>query len=206
MTGHQCAWAVANPDKPGGGAGTHCWGWSCRDNPASCHRKRNAANRAKAEGAAYRRFPGSTYQQAVTNPPPGHCRWCGGGIRSPKNPSALALNRTWHSGKLAGEPDCLGDYFAHTRMPNQLALLRSRDGQLCTQCGVRPGEQVDHRLALSLVVLLILPPHRWRYWGPGNLQLLCHPCHVAKTRQDVVDLKALRSRLAGGVAQGALAV
>jgi hypothetical protein len=245
---HQCAWAAANPDKPGSGSGTHCWGWSCRDDPTQCHRKRSAANRAKATASAFRKFPGSAYQQATPNPPKGHCRWCGGGIRDPKNPSALALNRTWHSGKLRAqeyEPDCLWEYYTHTRMPEQKAHLLQRDGPRCACCGdvsgrwgdrhpmdpdrmrARPdpywakaypaavyvgpftrvtwasGLEVDHRLALGLVVLVTPLIDRWTWWGPGNLQLLCHACHVAKTKADVAKIKLAR-RLLAGVAQPAL--
>lgn len=222
-----CAWRVANPDKPHGGSGTYCWGWSCRTDPKTCSRKAHAAQKRKAEQAAFRKFPGSPYQQArqarwdaavaeqqavargahLTDAQwalvraagahqPGHCTWCGDQIRSVKNPAALDLRRTWHSGK-GREPDCLLAYYLHTRADTQLPWLRANRGPVCAGCGERPGAQVDHRLALSLVVLLILPPYRWAYWGPGNLQLLCHPCHVAKTRQDVADLKALRKRLAG---------
>lgn len=55
--------------------------------------------------------------------------------------------------------------------------------------------QVDHRLALALVVLIVPEADRWAYWGPRNLQLLCHACHVQKTKADVVALKAARATL-----------
>lgn len=228
---HACSWRLANPDKPHGGSGTHCWGWSCRTNPANCSRKARAANRRKAEQSAYRKFPGSAVQQArqvawdeafaeqkamaqsdrLTDDqwqvvraagalPRGHCSWCGGGIRSVKNPSALDLRRSWHSGK-GGEPDCLWEYYLHTRMPEQLAHLRKRDGPMCAHCGEARGSDVDHRLALGLVVLVTPMVDRWTWWGPGNLQLLCHPCHVAKTRADVVAIKRARQLLAGVAAQ-----
>jgi hypothetical protein len=212
-----CPWAVANPDKAQGS--NHCTSWrQCA--PKDCNRKRYAAQQAAKERSAYRKFPGSPYQQdcdarlaalraAGTKAyfedvhPRGHCRWCGGGIRNPKNPSALHLHRTWHAAKMAGEPDCLTQYFLHTRSDSQLWHLRDRDGPMCAQCGERHGSDVDHRLALGLVVLVTPLIDRWTWWGPGNLQLLCHPCHVAKTRADVVAMKRARLLLAG-VAQPAL--
>lgn len=211
-----CPWALANPDKVRGET-THCTSWrQCE--PKACSRKRYAAQEAAKERSAYRKFPGSPYQQAtdaraaqlradgVTNEsamPRGHCRWCGGGIRDPKNPSALALRRTWHGGKLPGEPYCWHEYLSYTDAAYQLHKLQQRDGPMCAECSERRGSDVDHRLALGLVVLVTPLVDRWTWWGPGNLQLLCHPCHVAKTKADVAKIKRARLLLAG-VAQPAL--
>lgn len=153
----------------------------------------------------------------------------------PKKPGEVNRRRGWHDGRL-GEPDCLFEYYVHTRQPEALAFLVGRDGPGCAHCGEFAGRwswrpkrrvnelglrwfdpqeaqdvdgpdgpmcavtwasslQVDHRLALAIVALTIPEAERWVYWGPMNLQGLCHPCHVAKTRQDVIDLKATRARL-----------
>lgn len=52
--------------------------------------------------------------------------------------------------------------------------------------------EVDHRLALGIVVLTIPEPERWRYWGPMNLQGLCHDCHALKTKTDTAEIRRLR--------------
>lgn len=214
----ECAWAAKNPTK-NVGHGQHCYGWSCRQDVSKCHRKRDAANRRKAEQSSYRKFPGSPYQQArkaawdkafaeqkavadgdhlteaqwdivraAAPLPTGHCAWCGKGIRDARNPMLLNTRRSWH-------PGCVTELFLHTRVEAQAAFLRERDGPMCRCCGERRGSQVDHVLALGLVVLVILEPYRWGYWGPGNLALLCHECHVAKTREDVAAIKAMRKQL-----------
>lgn len=57
------------------------------------------------------------------------------------------------------------------------------------------GLQVDHVLALALVVLQIPERIRFRWWGPTNLQGLCAPCHNAKTKADVAAIKEARRML-----------
>lgn len=52
--------------------------------------------------------------------------------------------------------------------------------------------QVDHVIPLAIVVLTIPKAEQWTYWGPLNLQGLCHDCHVQKTRLDVQNLKNIR--------------
>lgn len=210
-----CAWAIANPDRMPPGA-RFCIGWSCRSEPKNCHRKRDAANRRKAEQSAYRKFPGNDVQQArsasvlaaddsvgpdatfdermeardAVRLPKGRCNWCEGEILKPGG-AEVNLRRGWHDGR-GGEPDCLGDFFAHTRAEYQLRLLQERDGPACRCCGERKASDVDHVLALALVVLQIAPAERWRYWGPMNLQGLCSRCHADKTAADVRLIKAAR--------------
>lgn len=211
-----CAWAIANPDRVQPTA-KWCVGWSCRDEPKNCHRKRDAANRRKAELSAYRKFPGNDVQQAraerlaaardalgpdathddrmeamdALRLPKGRCNWCEGLILKPDG-YRTNTRRGWHDGR-NGEPDCLGEFFAHTRAEYQLRLIRERDGPLCKVCGERRAGDVDHVLALALVVVLIPAAEAWRYWGPMNLQGLCSPCHSAKTRDDVRRIKAARA-------------
>lgn len=57
------------------------------------------------------------------------------------------------------------------------------------------GLQVDHVIALGVVVLTIPEARRWRFWGPGNLAGLCHPCHVQKTKNDVRLMRGIRNQL-----------
>lgn len=68
------------------------------------------------------------------------------------------------------------------------------DGPFCSIWWAS-GLQVDHILALAIVALRIAPEKRWRWFGPMNIQGLCVPCHVVKTKADVVALKAERLNL-----------
>lgn len=54
--------------------------------------------------------------------------------------------------------------------------------------------EVDHVIPLWKVALisdLTLEQRRW-YFGPGNLQLLCGPCHKAKCRAEAAERAALK--------------
>lgn len=224
-----CPWAVKNPDKAGGSRDCLAWRRVCK--PADCYRKRDYQNRRRSAVSAYRKFPGNPYQvarrQVRDRNDVGVCSWCGGEILRADG-HAVDKRRTWHSGK-GDEPDCLGEYFRHTRAPDQLAFLIERDGIGCAICskvvgrwkyrrawktdefggrfvhglaheenGVcrftwSSGLQVDHVLALALVVLEVPEAERWRYWGPVNLQALCDACHKAKTAEDVRRIKAARA-------------
>lgn len=57
------------------------------------------------------------------------------------------------------------------------ALVLSRDGHRCRQCGARGRLEVDH----------IEPASRapGRAFDPANLQALCIPCHVRKTDSEM---------------------
>lgn len=226
VAGRKCPWAVAHPEANRG----HdvCIGWSCDlfDGGKKCDRKRGATNRRKAEASAYRKFPG---RSDVPPPGPGLCSWC----RQPVAKGIRGAKRGWHDGR-GDEPDCLAEYYRHTRQDEQLRHLIRRDGPCCAGCGAlvgrwfresRPSDpeklrswgaawaraypadiyvaelsfigwssslQVDHRLALGVVVQTIPEPERWRYWGPMNLQALCHDCHVRKTKADTAEIRRLR--------------
>jgi hypothetical protein len=54
--------------------------------------------------------------------------------------------------------------------------------------------EVDHRIALWEVAHLPDDERRW-YFGPGNLWLLCPPCHKAKTRREAAK-RAFEKRMA----------
>lgn len=256
--GRLCPWAKANPIEAGGFAGC-IWGdCTMHDGGTKCARKKGRANRRKAEQSAYRKFPGNDVQQArsarieaardAVGPdasfeermaagdafrlPKGRCQWCDGEILKPGG-AELNTRRGWHDGR-GDEPNCLGDYYRHTRGPDQLQAIISRDGTRCACCGEEKGSwlpgriwtpeqvirwggewvrrypaetyvaewlpvhrqaalEVDHILALALVVLQIAPADRWRYWGPMNLQGLCSRCHSDKTARDVRLIKAARN-------------
>lgn len=233
-----CAWKEGRP----GYHSARCWSQECETR--GCEAKRAHASREKAKKASYRKFPGRPRQFPDLKRREGTCQWCEGAIMDPKKPGQVNRRRGWHDGRL-GEPDCLFQYYVHTRQPEALAFLLNRDGPRCAGCGVIAGRwdgeprdpakmrtwgpswarrypeaiwaapytavtwsaalQVDHRLALAIVVLTIPEADRWLYWGPMNLQALCHPCHVAKTRQDVIDLKLTRARLDAEARSGEVA-
>lgn len=255
-----CAWALKNPQK-NLGHGDACHGWSCRHDAAKCDRKSTWERVRKAEASSYRKFPGNDVQQArsakfkamvdsfgvetlsaeqweivhaETGASTGTCLWCAGQIMKGGDGDVLDKRRTWHSGK-GSEPDCLWDFYCHTRQPEQLVHLLRTQGPSCAGCGevagrwshqgevdpverrartdpywrrVYPAEtyagafcplawssgfEVDHALALALVVLQVRPADQWRYWGPMNLQGLCSGCHKSKTAEDVRKIRAARA-------------
>lgn len=55
--------------------------------------------------------------------------------------------------------------------------------------------EVDHVIPLWKVATLEprRVDHPLRYWMPGNLQLLCAPCHRAKTKAEAAERAALRA-------------
>jgi hypothetical protein len=68
--------------------------------------------------------------------------------------------------------------------------------------------EVDHIVPLWRVALLTdltFTGRRW-YFGPGNLQLLCKPCHKAKCRTEAAERAAIKraAAAAAGGTQGTL--
>jgi 5-methylcytosine-specific restriction enzyme A len=67
-------------------------------------------------------------------------------------------------------------------VPTALANeIRTRDGYTCQQCGAA-GYPVDHITPVSLGGTN----------DPENLQVLCHPCHDAKTQAEAAAARAQR--------------
>lgn len=64
---------------------------------------------------------------------PAHwCRWCGGEITLGR-----VKQRSWHDGR-EGEPDCLLEYYLHSRRDHQFRHVEARDGRRCWDCGESP--------------------------------------------------------------------
>lgn len=60
------------------------------------------------------------------------------------------------------------------RWDNLAALIRERDDYVCQTCG-QWGNEVDHIVPIR---------HGGAMWDAANLQVLCSPCHVRKTRRE----------------------
>lgn len=74
----------------------------------------------------------------------------------------------------------------HTPLPQPVkAAIRARDRNSCQACG-QPGHHVDH----------IIPLAEGGTHDPHNLQLLCTPCHNAKTRTEATRGKQRRTQRA----------
>lgn len=149
-----CAWAHANPDRTQEGW-RNCVGWSDSCAQRGCELKAHSQRRRKAEAASYRSFPGTPAQQgrraaieaaraagasqtdlAALRLPRGHCQWCELEITDHKT-GKPNTRRTWHS--RADEPNCLEQYYWHTRSPDQLEMIMERDGTKCSGCGAEKG-------------------------------------------------------------------
>jgi len=120
----------------------------------------------KSEMAARRKVPMPEWKGR------GFCKWCNGQITKADGRALY-----WH-------PGCIQQYLLHSRAEDQFRFLRRRDGQTCAAPDCEsPGFEVDHRTPLWSV--WDLPPdERRRFYGPDNLQLLCGPCHKAKSARE----------------------
>lgn len=106
----------------------------------------------------------------------GWCRWCGTPVPKPR--------RTWHK-------DCLRHYLQHSDMQAQYNHLAKTRGRGCAVEGcASDGAEVDHVVALWKVRAL---PDRERrpYYGPANLQLLCHRHHKQKSATEAAYRAAI---------------
>lgn len=126
--------------------------------------------------------------------PRGECRWCGEKIVVDGKQSRR-LN--WH-------PECAKTYHLHAFMPVQRRFLSERQGGRCAACQMALPHwhvrfhareytaiyrsshalgEVDHVIPLWKVRTLDAAA-LVKYFGPDNLQMLCKPCHVAKTARE----------------------
>ena len=126
--------------------------------------------------------------------PKGECRWCGEKIVIDGKQSRR-LN--WH-------PECVKTYHLHAFMPVQRHFLTERQDGRCAGCQMTLPRwhvsfhatnythihrakhsvgHVDHVIPLWKVRTLD-PAALVKYFGPGNLQLLCHICHATKTARE----------------------
>lgn len=133
----------------------------------------------------------------------GYCQWCGEVIlhESGKRKGEVNTRRGWH-------PDCVYQYKLHAFPEYQVAFVKKRDGERCRECGETPMKnlrgpevvdvtnktrwcEVSRVIALELdhieplwSVQHLAPDERRRFYGPENLQLLCHAHHVAKCARE----------------------
>jgi hypothetical protein len=100
--------------------------------------------------------------------PKGECRYCGEPIIKNGKPN---LRANWH-------PKCVEAYrLIHFPRDTRRAVWK-RDKGLCASCGVlcpKKAWDLDHRRPL------IEAEGRIEFWELPNLQILCKPCHKAKT-------------------------
>lgn len=152
--------------------------WSTKK-PGEVHKQRTWHNgRAEEPDCLWRYYLHTRAENQLTflvrRDGPG-CRQCG------KCVGRWAFQRQWVKG------DPWGGYYRDDAAQEE----DGPDGPFC-RIWWSSGLQVDHILALALVVIQIPEARRWRFFGPTNLQGLCHACHVEKTRADVVAIKAAR--------------
>jgi hypothetical protein len=60
--------------------------------------------------------------------------------------------------------------------------ILARD-KVCTNCGSAKNLEVDHIIAIV---------NGGKMWDKNNLRVLCHRCHVQKTKQDLYDRKYVK--------------
>lgn len=72
------------------------------------------------------------------------CQWCGEGPilhYGGKRKGEPNTRRAWHDGR-EDEPDCLHEYYLHTRRDVQFRFVAERDGLKCCDCGASPEKWV----------------------------------------------------------------
>lgn len=124
-------------------------------------------------------------------PGAGICRWCGKEIIETKgrNRGKRSKRHNWH-------PACKDEYFLHSDLGTQYHYLAKRDGAHChwLGCDEKHDLEVDHKIPLFSV--RDLPDdERRKYYGPGNLWLLCKAHHKAKSAREAAQ-RAEAARLA----------
>jgi hypothetical protein len=155
-----CPWIAQLSPEERGERTDHCMGHG--DHCAKrCYRKALADKYARqdalrARGGGPRAFPaprGQHYGQR------GWCSWCDGEITT-KN----ASRRGWHDGR-DGEPDCLREFYLHTRPAEQRAFVIERDGERCWDCREVPLKVLRGPGDSGLYTTF---PYDWRDWfSPG---------------------------------------
>ena len=118
----------------------------------------------------------SAYHRPIR--PRGYCIWCG---------RACNKGAAWHS-------KCVTQYALASGLTYSFGrpLLKRAP---CT-CG-RPGNELDHELALSVAKLLGSRRLRLRSVLRDNLRWLCRDCHARKTASDRKLLAAIRREPSG---------
>ncbi len=119
-------------------------------------------------------------------PRQGCCRWC---------------NLPVYSGRACWHEECLRIYSIAAMHNPVWHLLRIGQGGSyfaeCAACGLASGWgdfELDH------IVPLCLRHDCISCWLPANLQLLCPPCHRAKTRRDLAEWRSRGRSVAQGSA------
>lgn len=103
---------------------------------------------------------------------PGQCRFCGGMIIVD---GQFKPRRHWHL-------ECAFQWMVMNSPADARRAVFRRDGGVCAGCGGFFGRHdwdVDH-------VVPLVEATEARHWQLGNMQTLCHECHVTKTNRDRV--------------------
>ena len=104
----------------------------------------------------------------------------------------------WHHGTPERLLDTTNGRWRSNRMYWPLALQNELTGTDRQMLGLATPIQHSHRLEVDHIVPLWsvahLPDHlRQRYYGPDNIQLLCHEHHKEKTRREAAERARLRA-------------
>ena len=112
----------------------------------------------------------------------GWCRWCRRPVDASEGPRFRA--KFWHT-------VCGLAYLAALGRQVNFAGQPLIDRAPCEECGA-DGQQVDHRLALSVAWASGDPRAIIRAYTLQNLRWLCIGCHRKKTRADMGELARIR--------------
>src|SRR3990167_984590 len=108
-------------------------------------------------------------QKYIDNEDKGLCRVCGKSIKRPFRKYCSI--------------ECLLEYQkcfqTWTGLRNRVLAKQDK----CEKCGSESKLEVDHKFAIM---------NGGDMWDIKNLQVLCHKCHVRKTKSDLYDKKYLK--------------
>jgi 5-methylcytosine-specific restriction endonuclease McrA len=107
----------------------------------------------------------------LSDPTPGHCRFCNLPILSPMG--AILTRKTWH-------PHCVTAYKEQAHPQELRKAIFARDKGICADCGYAdPNWEADHIKPLKL----------GGAFTHDNVQTLCRGCHKAKSKTDVYEIR-----------------
>lgn len=112
------------------------------------------------------------------NVPRGSCRFCGTEI---VENDKINRRKHWHS-------KCAKTWRIMNNPSDAREYVLKRDRKTCQECGEKKmAFEVDH------IRPLFEAKGNLDYWKPENLVLLCRPCHVEKTRADMIRFRTEQS-------------
>lgn len=129
--------------------------------------------------------------------PRGWCRLCGDPIIDGQG--IQNMRRNWHKGDYPGEPDCVSIWKVSNDPTFAREYVFTRDHGRCCDCSCLVEFKRRRKIiqfGVSFEVDHIKPLYGsdgdLSFWHPDNLKIRCKPCHLIKTRTDMIEFRELK--------------